>query len=225
MNRIPRRVNDLESALSRLVKFVESDNHDEYALKRARKTLEEKQSPALLVLNTAFHSMMNNKKTSWRSINGAMRNAVTAVVTGGVEFHEGDLGEIWGKMNADYWMLNDAGSYGEWIYTLAIEKGNNTAWKSFETWRGRSPFITYDKKRLHVGAEFLWEGDRVTVTSFNDDQGHLIACVYEKKEHKSGVMVKDTSRIIRRYTITNGMLKAHNKKIRDYEKAQEKPHE
>lgn len=87
---------------------------------------------------------------------------------------------------------------GEGHYSLAVRCGNLTFAYAYEKLRGRIPFIgiglDYDHRcypnyskhatqaksagRLVLFTEFLWKGETVSVTSFNDKKHSLIACAY-----------------------------------------------
>ena len=75
----------------------------------------------------------------------------------------------------------------EHFYTDAVVVRNASAWKAFEKYRARKPYLfapavvgnNVTAARLVVGATFEWQGENVTVTSFNDgDTPHLNACSY-----------------------------------------------
>ncbi len=203
----------LRSALRRLV-AVANGKEDDHAIEYAEKLLDSPQSPALRVMLAVY----DGRSKSWVKLNKALRYAMKALILGNVEFYPDDIEQIFERTKGGYWIgKTNNRNMGEWIYSLAIEAGNNTAWKSFEQWTGRRPFII-DKKRLYIGYEFNWMGNFVTVTSFNDDNGTAVACSYEKVRHESSVMIYDTEKIRHRYIISHADIKEHNQRVRESEK-------
>jgi len=129
---------------------------------------------------------------SWQRMNETMHRALMLAVQCGMRFAPDDLTQMMERFNAGYWCGNL-----EYFYRAAVFYRNPSAWQAFETYRGRKPFIWKparvkswaDEKhgqdenppRLVIGAEFLWKGERVTVTSFKDgDEPYLTACSYNQ---------------------------------------------
>lgn len=148
---------------------------------------------------------------SWERLNNAMRQALNLAIGAGFKFEPTDL-PVPGEFRPGYW-LGDP----EWIYSMAIREGNYTAVAVYEAWKQREPIIAANvfpdghadfahksgmrtAERLHVGAEFTWKGEQVTVTSFRAD-GAAIACSY-----KNGLNGTSQRRIKKRYTITREMV-------------------
>ena len=85
-------------------------------------------------------------------------------------------------------------------YSVAVRCGNLTFAYAFEELYRRIPFIgigldyigcwpRYSKHnspptmgRLVLGVSFQWQGEKVSVTSFNDEKKSLVACAYHKRE-------------------------------------------
>jgi len=106
-------------------------------------------------------------------------------------------------------------------YHLAAQMGHVSFCRAYEHLRGRKPFIAKSvnygygryraynchngsrtQGRLAMGCKLPWQGEQVTVTSFNDTDGYLIACAYHppKSEDDYG------NRIKKRFKITNDDL-------------------
>jgi len=99
-------------------------------------------------------------------------------------------------------------------YSVAVRCGNLTFAYAFEKLYGRTPFIgigldyydcwpSYSKHnspptmgRLVMGVSFQWQGEKVQVTSFNDEKKSLVACAYHKREGGYRGKIK------KRFTIT-----------------------
>jgi hypothetical protein len=64
---------------------------------------------------------------------------------------------------------------GEASYRLAITHRNASAVVAIEYWKGRQPFC-WQGQRLFVGRTLTWQGQRVSVTSFNDPAGCVVLC-------------------------------------------------
>ena len=129
---------------------------------------------------------------SWRRMNGTMHQALMLAVESGMRFGKDDLSEMMNRFRAGYW-CGDL----EYFYRSAVFYRNPSAWQAFEVYRGRKPFLwkpalvkSYVDKnhgqddnppRLVVGAEFVWNGEKVAVTSFHDgDEPYLTACSYNR---------------------------------------------
>jgi hypothetical protein len=87
-----------------------------------------------------------------------------------------------------YW-----GRFIESFYRDAVLYRNASAYHAYEQYRGRTPFIVkgasitvhtgdgpagHGLARLIEGSEFQWNGEKVKVTSFNDDKGYINACSF-----------------------------------------------
>jgi hypothetical protein len=102
-----------------------------------------------------------------------MHSALMLAITSGLSFAPDDFKAIHDTMRGGYWM-GDAESF----FRVAVESNHTQACVSFETWYARKPFL-WEGKRLYVGAQFTWEGEAVTVTSFSA-KGSLCACSYKR---------------------------------------------
>ncbi len=162
---------------------------------------------------------------SWLRMNQGLLEGLMLAVKLGLEFGENDLVAILDRFRGGYWF----GSNFEMFYTCAVVYNNRSAWKAYETHRNRTPFIWTPARlrqtwgggdqginnppRLTVGCEFAWKGERVTVTSFNDEKGYLVAQSYTREESEDcptcghqKTWPKD--KILHRYQITHADLKA-----------------
>lgn len=66
----------------------------------------------------------------------------------------------------------------EGLYEAAVEANHAAACASIERALGRKPWIV-GGRRLARGSHFRWEGEWVSVTSFDDAAGTLTACFYQ----------------------------------------------
>ena len=125
---------------------------------------------------------------SWRRMNDTMRQALMLAVESGMRFGIDDIRVICKEYRGGYWMGDLEG-----FYRQAVFYRNPSAWKAFEAYRKRKPFLwkpavvkSYldsghpqdsNPPRLVVGAEFQWKGEKVAVTSFSDGaEPYLTAC-------------------------------------------------
>lgn len=141
---------------------------------------------------------------------GPLQQVLLAAIEGGLRFAVGDFTYIFDEMKGYRWFVKRGHLYGEWLYAAACRSGNASAWKSFEAWRGRIPFIV-DGKRLYVGAGFRWRSKDVRVTSFSKDQSHLVACSYRHVRCKAGSTYYATVEVEKIYKITRADIYAWNK--------------
>ena len=108
-------------------------------------------------------------------------------------------------------------------YSLAVRSGNLSFAYAYEKLVRRISFIgtglSYDNHpyvrpgttrktqgRLVEGCEFMWEGEKVKVTTFRDDEKALIACAYHPDPEGYR-----PSKIRRRFKITNDMWAAEKR--------------
>lgn len=166
---------------------------------------------------------------SWIRLNHTMQDALSCAVRSGIAFRPGDIGEIYSKMRGGYWF----GEH-EWIYREAIEAGNVTAARAYESWQSREPFIL-DGNRLFVGAQvdmkYLPKAKGVValVTSFKDSEtageGEIVVCTYEEyaPHRRPGEAMcwprgKPKNRV--RFTVTEirALERAREKAIKDAKK-------
>lgn len=188
---------------------------------------EKQDSPVIRFLYEAWRSSQKATGHSWQRLNHGMRDALFLTVQMGFEWQAGDYNEAMKRFNGGYWI----GAEGfEQLYKTAVLYRNSSAWQSLEAHANRKPFIVKGASsyvhgnmgnglaRLVVGAEFQWNGERVTVTSFNDEKGYLVAQSYS---HGKAEICKTCSRVLssgerkiqKRYQITHPDIKAAKKKV------------
>jgi hypothetical protein len=115
-------------------------------------------------------------------------------------------------------------------YSLAVRWGNLSFAYAYEKLVGRIPFIgtglSYDdypyvrggttskmQGRVVGGCEFMWEGEKVKVTTFRDDEHYLIACAYHPRADGY-----TPNKIKRRFKITHEMWRAANRLVKNVDK-------
>lgn len=172
-------------------------------------------SPALALVR---HVWERNHTDSWQRLNGSMYAAVNLAIGAGLRFDADDFAVICKEFRGGYWFGNDGVEmYGEGFYSRAVEVGNSSACQSFEAWRERPPFI-FGGKRLHLRAEFDWQGLKVKVTSFSKDSATIGACSYKRVPTGSGTWKYEKEKVDRRFRISIDELRAAE---RDRRKAEE----
>jgi hypothetical protein len=162
---------------------------------------------------------------SWQRLNGSMYGAVRLAIEAGLRFDRGDFKRMAETMRIGYWGGNSTGSEcGEAFYGLAIKFDHPSAYQSFEQWVGRKPFI-WEGKRLYIGADFVWRGERVRVTNIKGDR--LIACSYRWTEGEDCPRCESCNtcgrraehKIHHRYAITYADIRAARKAEREKQRA------
>lgn len=157
------------------------------------------QSSALSLLKHVWDKGMRD---SWGRINHSMYTALSLAIGAGLKFDASDFDYIYkapsygdGGFNGGYWV----GAEDEWIYSMAIENGNSSAWTAWEERKNRKPFFANDVEgrrwssgylhtnqmqskrcRLAVGFSFPLDNRRWFVTGFDDKAGILRAALYER---------------------------------------------
>ncbi len=126
---------------------------------------------------------------SWRRLNSALQDALTAAITAHLSFLPNDFSAIAKDMRGGYWMGDGAGSaHGERYYNFAVNAGHTAACIAFEKYAGRPAALWSEDvktpERLRIGSEFTWQGLKVTVTSMKTD--HLVACTYGGSHFRGG---------------------------------------
>ena len=187
-----------------------------------------KESAAVQLMAHLWDHRQEATGHSWLRMNQGLHEGLMLAVKLGLEFHENDLHTIASRFRGGYWF----GSEFESFYTCAVVYSNRSAWKAYEVYRDRTPFIwkpaslrdrwggggqgINNPPRLTVGCEFSWKGEKVTVTSFNDEKKYLVAQSYTRGEGKDCKYCHHTvewakDKILHRYTITHDDLKATKK--------------
>ncbi len=186
---------------------------------------EKQKSTAIQLVELVYRKSFAAKRHSWRVANDCLQTALSLAIRAGMEFHTDDFKYISDNFKFGYWAGNDGHMQGEEFYFQAVKENNSKAAMSFETWKNRKPFIYegishawkkdfIERKqcRVFVNAQFIWNGEKVRVTSFSENGLYFIACSYHAK--KEG---EYRDKIKRQYRITHGDLKkarAENKAIK-----------
>ena len=174
-------------------------------------TASSSQSRAMELLTCLWGGEGASSGHSWERLNHAMRRGLVLAIGAGLKFCAGDFEAIIARLGGSHWL----GDSDEWIYTEALSCGNRSAWKAYEAWKDRRPFLANDvtlpgngfvhatfihskRGRLAVGAYFQWKGTRVWVTSFAADNSYLTACAKEWVTEGS----YPRERIVKRFRIT-----------------------
>jgi hypothetical protein len=151
-------------------------------------------SGPIQLLDICWRHNREGTSKSWLRLNQSMRAALFLALEAGMEFHEDDFRYMSKNMRIGYW----AGDLED-FYRMAVLYRVPSAWKAFEKYHGRKPFIhgpatvkhNYGggkmgggPARLVVGAEFWWQGERVHVTSFKDGgaEPYFTACSYTRTD-------------------------------------------
>jgi len=164
---------------------------------------EVKLSDAMILLTHVWSRGRRVKPFSEARFRSTLHDALELAIIGGLNFDIDDCSKF---SNAFSW---GAGYYKEQLlsfdessYAKAIVASNTSACHSFEKYRNRKPFITNQvdhnyqllrsmpgrwditrpRDRLGIGSKFTWQGTKVTVTSFDDKNGKVIACSYKSRE-------------------------------------------
>lgn len=152
---------------------------------------------------------------SWARLNRCMQNALHLAIEAGLEFGLHDFAYISNNFNWAWW----AGD-GEGFYCHAVVENNRSAIKAYEYHHNRKPFIVNDvvqswgsgctvrgRGRLAVGSGFVWQGERVIVTSFDDKENKIIACSYKPREHNEQGYICEPLKVKHIYKITHEDLR------------------
>jgi hypothetical protein len=169
-------------------------------------------SPAVELVRLVWRESCVATPHSWRRFNGALNDALRLSIISGMKFERNDIKNIYEEHRGWYW-FGDI----ETLYALAVTNENIKASQSFEKFLRRKPFMfrsegRKSKRRLVIGNHFRWRNEIVTVTSFSNDNGHLIACSYYPKKYFS-----DPTKIKNQYKITINDLKIEMKFIQSIE--------
>lgn len=144
----------------------------------------------------------NAPRDSWQRLNAAMYSAVKLAVRAGLTFAKDDFDHFESSMRMYYWI----GQGGvESLYGTAVGQGNTSACQAIEAFLNREPFL-FEGVRIHVGHDFVWQGEMVRCTSI--DQDSLIACSY-----------RAPGKVHRRHTITREEVRACARASRAEKKA------
>lgn len=151
------------------------------------KTQRETRSPAVALIDWV---LQHQRHRSGIQRAHAMQAALDLAITADLQFGEKDFEVLEGECYFNTW----CGANSERFYSLACDAifhrrrrhVNRSAAIAWERYRGRKPYIAIDRdngrRRLAVGSELWWEGERGEVTSFSADGSHLLLTVHENKD-------------------------------------------
>ncbi len=176
-------------------------------------------SPAIQLIEFVWK---NARDDSWRVYNASLQTALSLAISSGMEFYQDDFKYISENFRFGYWGGNDGHMLGEGYYSRIVNYGNIKAAQSFELWKKRKPFIVDNARhgrynstsrardRLAIGSGFIWENEKVTVTSFSSDGSHFVACSH--KEQKPDDYVR---KVKHQYKITIKDIRAEKKRLKE----------
>ncbi len=178
---------------------------------------EDKLSPALALLQLTWRECHNSVLWSWARLNRCMQTALNLTIEAGFEFGLEDFNYISKHFKWGYWIGDSEG-----VYCHAVLANNMPAIKAFEHYRNRKPFIVDDilqvwrhedthrnRGRLAVRTHFTWQGERVTVTSFDDKNSKVIACTYKPQERDERGYLTGTLKVKHIYKLTHKELRGN----------------
>ena len=176
---------------------------------------EVKLSPAVELLQLTWRGAHNSSLWSWARLNRCMSDALHLAIEAGLDFRLDDFAYISKYFRWGYWVGD-----GEGVYCHAVVTNNMSAIKAFEHYRNRKPFIVNDvlqvwcfssthrnRGRLAIGSKFMWLGQGVTVTSFDDKNHRIIACTYKPREHDERGYLIGSLKVEHIYKLTHKDLK------------------
>lgn len=193
--------------------------------------LERKESPAFGLIAHLWNNAQDATGHSFLRLNQGLHEGLFLAVKIGLEFAENDIQSIAEQFRGGYWF----GSNMESFYQCAVVYSNASAWKAYEAYTERKPFIwkpatlrqswgggdsgTVNPARLTVGCGFSWKGEEVKVTSFNDKKGYLVATSYTRENNEDCETCGHTQtwgkeKILHRHTITHEDLKAERARLK-----------
>lgn len=113
-------------------------------------------SDAMSLMRLTSSAMRLRSRQARRSV---LSQALTMAISAQFRFALGDIK----KLDDEGLLHKDLDT----VYALAVAKDNTSFCTAVEHVTKRGPFFL-DKARLHLGATFFWEGQKVQVTSFPD---------------------------------------------------------
>jgi len=162
---------------------------------------QKKASPALQLVRLVYTEGQKATGHSWTRLNQALYQAAKVAIEGGLLFNQDDFTTFHTDTRASYWI----GAHPDGLYAAACKAGNESACRAYEHHYGFAPY-ELDGRRVFVGHDFAWNGERVTCTSISEKR--LVACLYELE----GVAARYERKILHRYSITPEQMNAERKK-------------
>lgn len=157
---------------------------------------EKQNSDAIAVLEKVWQGALRVKPYSEPRLRAVMHDAMELAIKAGLSFDETDFSALIERFHLGRGYFTHCFLHAdEHYYGIAVAVGNISACRSFEKACNRKPFMTDEVKtmtvhyaghlditrprsRLSCGCQFIWKGERVTVTSFAKDNSYLTACSY-----------------------------------------------
>lgn len=177
--------------------------------------METNKSTVIRTLDLVWDAVHRSNTWSWLRLNSCMHKALKLAIISGMKFEAGDLGYISQEFRWGWWCGD-----GEHYYTLAVAENNMSAIHALKTHWGRKPFITDNvhpagaqprqRGRLACATQFYWNGEMVTVTSFNEHEGIVIACTYKPYELDERGYCTGPRKVAHIYKISHKELKEAN---------------
>lgn len=187
-------------------------------------------SSPMQLLTLVWENKQKATGHSWLKINHAMSEALSLAIRSGMEFGIDDFAAMELPFRSGYWR------YLENNYRDAVLYRNSSAWKAIENRLERTPFIVKGASisthtgdgpvgqglaRIIIGAEFVWDGKRVKVTSINDEKGYIVACAHGNWTKADGYPCPTCKRdrkyperkVTSQYKITHADIKASKKLV------------
>ena len=182
------------------------------------------ESYPIQLLTTVWRGTNEVTGHSWERLNSSMQDGLSLAIKSGMKFDKDDFHYIADHFRFYYWGGNDRHMLGERYYIQACAMPNVSAAISFESWVSRKPFVADVVKygwqeeierprgRLAIGSTLFWNGEKVTVTSFSEDQTYLVACSYKPGDEYP-------TKIKHQYKITHKDLKNYRAALKSLSKA------
>ena len=185
-------------------------------------------SEAMILLTHVWKCALRVKPFSDRRFNASMYDALELAIKAGLKFDIDDCTRIYETFHVGSgYFRGQILSFGDGFYSHAVISRNMSACHAFEHCRERKPFIvnnvdhpsyhvsgifdlTRPRDRLAIGSKFVWQGNKVTVTSFDDKsfEKRVICCAYKEQERDERGFTKRPLKVEHLYKITHVELKS-----------------
>ena len=189
---------------------------------------EVKLSDAMILLTHFWKCALRARPFSDRRFSATLHDALDLAIKGGLTFDKDDCSKFKDEfaLGAGYFKEQFL-SFNDNFYTKAIIASNISACHSFEHFRNRKPFIvnivdhpfdllqgmpgkwdiTRPRDRLGLGSKFTWQGEKVTVTSFDDKNAKIVSCSYKPLEIDEHGFQKGTLKVKHIYKLSHKDLR------------------
>lgn len=176
--------------------YVDSDKDNAYSVGFRHGAAIDICSAPVQICTLAYEKAWGATGKSWPRLNSGLYSILKAVITLGLEFQEDDIATIYAECNGGYWFgasLN-CKHQGEGFYRAANTCGNLSAAKSFEKWRGRTPFLSQTGTRVSEGTEFKYQGLYWHVTGWGEENDVLMCAGYDNRSKEGKRKLKKFDR-------------------------------